>query len=756
MFMDEEVKTHAVWVRELAVFLEDCKELKAIRINEQDRKIEIASVGVEQGDLLENYIRETLLVIENKLAHGLASEVRMPGNIVARKEKEGTLLQRKEDVAGHRHWEWREVPWPGNEESQDCHCHHDHDGEWFLLGLLAFICGVGGLVGNGLYGVSATCTAFSYVFYGIAYFAGGFEPMRAVWHKLPKGELDIHFLMLAVALGAASIGGWAEGALLLFLFTFAESLEGYVMSRSKRALDSLFKLAPKTTLILDASGVEHEKPVEEVVVGDRMRVRPGDSFALDAEVVEGSSAADESNLTGESLPVAKTIGDVVLSGTVNLWGVLTAKVVRPAKESSLQKIIRLIQEAQHLKAPSQRFTDKFGTKYTYLVLSATVLMFFVWWLALGVAPFTTGDGTFSAFYRAMTLLVVASPCALVISIPSAILAAIASGARKGVLFKGGVAIEKLADIDVVALDKTGTLTTGDLVVSSVHSYPKGKEREVLEIAYALESNSAHPIARAIVAYGKKQGLQQKQLEQFFSITGSGVQGELDGAKCVLGRRELLQMVPLEGWVGKIPEPSEEFTEVWVLYKDILGCVLLKDHIRSESKAFLAELGSLNVRTVMLTGDRRGTAEAVGREIGLAEVRAGLSPEGKVTAIQEFQKQGHKVAMVGDGVNDAPSLAVADISVAMGIRGSGAALEQSEIVLMNDRIENFLDAYKLSLRAKCIIKQNLAIALGTIVVMVLAASIGIIPLAVGVVAHEGSTALVCLNSLRLLIMRKKRS
>jgi Cd2+/Zn2+-exporting ATPase len=352
----------------------------------------------------------------------------------------------------------------------------------------------------------------------------------------------------------------------------------------------------------------------------------------------------------------------------------------------------------------------------------------------------------------MTLMVVASPCALVLSIPSAILAAIAWGAKHGVLFRGGAAIEKLAEIQAVALDKTGTLTTGELAVIGCESFPKGQEQRIMELAYALEAKSQHPIARAIIRHAKAEGVRELELDEFESLTGKGLRGRLGGANVLLGRRELLESGPLAAWIKKLPPAAAELSEVWVLGDNLVGRVLLRDQIRLESKGVLTELHKMGIKTIMLTGDRRHTAEAVAKELGVQEVRSGLSPEDKVTAIQEIRESGLHVAMVGDGVNDAPCLAAADVSVAMGARGSDAALEQAEVILMNDRIENFLSAQRLSQRSARVIRQNLTISLGVVVIMVLATTFGVVPLALGVAAHEGSTLIVCLNSLRLLFGR----
>ena len=349
----------------------------------------------------------------------------------------------------------------------------------------------------------------------------------------------------------------------------------------------------------------------------------------------------------------------------------------------------------------------------------------------------------------MTLMVVASPCALVLSIPSAILASIAWGAKHGILFRGGSAVESLANINAVALDKTGTLTTGDLAVTGCESFPAGKEMQILEIAYSMEAKSQHPIARAIVKYAKLNKVREIQIEEFQSLTGQGLKAKAEGNTLILGRRELLEVGPLASWSKQLPPAPADLSEVWVIGQELVGRILLKDHIRTESKRVLAELKASGVRTIMLTGDRSHSAEAVARELGIDEFRSGLSPEDKVEALQQIKKQGYKIAMVGDGVNDAPCLAAADVSVAMGARGSDAALEEAEVILMHDRIENFLEARRLSIRARKIIRQNLTISLGVVSVMVIATALGTVPLAIGVAAHEGSTVIVCLNSLRLL-------
>lgn len=738
------------WISGLAKFISERGDIEALMLDRENKKISFASIGEINEEELKACLHETIVAIEEKIAKEGVVEQAFPTGLQMKKLGATILLEKETCATAPIFWKWREMPWPEVDEVRRLVKVHEED--WRLLALYAGICGVCGLIGFFLTLSVVGPDWLPYVFYSIAIIAGGWDAGYDVCYKLPKGELDIHFLMIAVAVGAVLIGAWKEGALLLFLFSFSGALEHFAKYRTRRAIDSLFQMAPETALVIGEDGVEKEVAIDMVRTGMIVLVKPGQLFPIDAEVVKGTTAVDESTLTGESYPIDKGIGGIVSSGTMNLWGVVECKVLRPARESSLQKIINLIQEAQHLKAPSQRFTDRFGTPYTYFILSLVLVMFFVWWLGFGVSPFVNVEGSYSAFYRAMTLLVVASPCALVLSIPSAILAAIAWGAMHGILFRGGAAIEKLSEIDLIALDKTGTLTTGDLKVEKIESFPPGREKDVLEMAYALERKSTHPIAHAIVAYGKAHGVKEREVDNFMSITGSGVQGNFGEGKCVLGRRALLELGPLEQWAKDLPAASEEYAEVWVVYKDLIGRILLKDSIRQESKPVLEKLKDLHIKTVMLTGDRREAAEAVGRELGIQEVRYGLSPKDKVDIIKQYTKEGRKVAMVGDGVNDAPCLAAAYVPVAMGARGSDAALEQSEVILMNDRIDYFFNAYRLSLRAKRIIKINLAISLLSISVMVIVGAFGLVPLTLGVITHEGSTVFVCLNSLRLLYMK----
>lgn len=733
--------------------------LEAVTVNRQRKTISVATLGQVDVPRITERVATT---IQNAQASadnpcGLLSGKGDCGTcalpltekerlaITIQNEGDTTTIARVTCPTAPRFWRWRDIPWPKVvQRDVEFLEHADHIDEWKGQLLAAVLCGVFGLAGYFLKGTPATLYC-----YALAYLAGGWFTAQEVWERFRQRSIDVHFLMLAVAVGSASIGAWGEGSTLLFLFSFSGALEHFALGRTQREIRSLFKEAPKVATVLDISGHERELPVERLRAGMRLLIKPGAQFPVDGEIAKGQTASDESNLTGEATPVEKGIGDTVLAGTQNLWGAAEVMVLRAAKESALQKIIQLIKEAQQQKAPAQLFADKFSTFYTYIILGLSVVMFFVWWLALGLTPFTADGLKQSAFYHTMTLLVVASPCALVLSIPSAVLAAIAWGARHGILFRGGAAVEKLAGINTVALDKTGTLTTGELRVERVESFPPGRELEVARLAFSLERLSTHPLARAITRHGKQQRLEPIEFDHFESITGQGLQTRRGNKICHLGRREWLCAGPQLKAIEQVQTTEAGFGEVWLAEGDLLGRIVLRDDIRPQARQVVEELRRAGLRTVVLTGDRKATAEHLKDELRLDDVRAELKPEQKVAEIRALSEGGRRVAMVGDGVNDAPSLAAADVGVAMGARGSDAALEQAEVVLMHDRLENFLAAFRLSQRARRVIRQNLVISLGTVVVLVCFAMLGKIPLTIGVVGHEGSTVVVVMNSLRLL-------
>jgi Cd2+/Zn2+-exporting ATPase len=745
--------------------------IEAVKVNRAAQTLSVATLAKASDPAIEERLTAQFQTLHSKasdkccvLATGtsecsgctvpLSSPQRQ--NIVIENSPEATTIARVTCPTAPRFWKWRQFPFPKMvplDVEMDIEESEENEDEWKEQLAAAIFCALFGLAAFfsakfNLGGAYAGVVALT--LYALSFVAGSWFTAQEVWERLAKRTLDVHFLMLAVAFGSASIGHWGEGATLLFLFAFSGALEHYALGRTHREIRSLFKTAPKTATLVDAEGHEKVLPVEQLRAGMRLLVKPGEQFPVDAEVVKGKTASDESNLTGEATPVDKSVGDSVLAGTMNLWGGVEVTVLRPASQSALQKIIGLIKEAQYLKAPSQRFTDHFGTKYTYAILGLCLGMFFVWWLAMGLEPFKSEGNAKSAFYRAMTLLVVASPCALVLSIPSAVLAAIAWAAKRGILFRGGAAVENLANIQVVAMDKTGTLTTGELQVDQVECFPPGREPEIARLAFSLERLSTHPLARAITRYGKQQQLQPLELDNFESVTGLGLKAQHQGAEVMLGRREWLSQGAAAALINRIPHTDASHSEVWIKQGDLVGRILLRDDIRPAAKGVMERLRELGVQTVVLTGDRQATADELKKELALDDVRGELKPEQKVNAIVEFTKAGKRIAMVGDGVNDAPSLAAADVGVAMGARGSDAALEQAEVVLMHDRLENFLTAYQLSQRARRVIKQNLVISLGTVVALVGCALFGAIPLTLGVIGHEGSTVIVVLNSLRLLL------
>jgi Zn2+/Cd2+-exporting ATPase len=763
----EQLPAHCL-ARSVVDTLAEEPALEAVTIDRDQKKISVATLGRTDVSRVTERLNEKLHGAQQSpgasecgllAGAGNCSTCETPLSVaelqrITIKHTTGTTtIARVTCPTAPKFWRWRDIPFPKVvqrdveffEHAQE----HDHAEEWKIQLVLAIACGAFALLAT--FVVPAIWRIPVFV---LSYLTGAWFPAEEVWERLRQRAIDVHFLMLAVAAGAASIGAWAEGATLLFLFSVSGALEHFALGRTQKEIRSLFRESPKVATVLDEGGQENEVNVELLERGMRLLVKPGSQFPVDGEILKGATAADESNLTGEATPVEKSIGDTVLAGTINLWGVVEVGVSRRASESSLQQIIRLIRDAQHQKAPSQRFTDRFSTVYTYFVLALSLVMFFVWWLGFGLSPFTSSDAARSAFYRTMTLLVVASPCALVLSIPSAVLAAIAWGARHGVLIRGGAAVEKLAEVNVVALDKTGTLTTGELRVEKVESFPPGRESEVAQLAYSLEKLSTHPLARAITRYGKQQKLVAMELSNFESVTGHGLRAWFDGDEILLGRREWVRpSVSTRFSISESnktePQTIADFSEVWLARDGLLGRIVLRDDIRPQARGVVDELKRSGLRTIALTGDRRATAEYLRSELHLDEVRAELKPEEKVAAVKSLSDEGYRVAMVGDGVNDAPSLAVAHVGIAMGARGSDAALEQADVVLMHDRLESFLAAFRLSQRARGVIRQNLFISLGTVAVLVVFALIGKIPLPVGVVGHEGSTVIVVMNSLRLL-------
>ncbi len=592
--------------------------------------------------------------------------------------------------------------------------------------------------------------------YVLAYVAGGaYATYRAAAALLQK-TVDIDLLMIVAAAGAAYIDAWAEGGVLLFLFSLGNALEHYALGRTHRAVRSLIELRPDSALVV-RDGVETVVPIEEVVVGDEVIVKPGERLPVDGTVLAGESSVDQSPITGESLPVHKRPGDTVFSGTINTSGLLRVRVDRVATESTLAKIIRIVEEARQEKSRAQRFTEAFQGKYALGVLLASALAVAVPVLALG-QPFAP------AFYRAMTLLVAASPCALVISTPASILSALANAARHGLLFKGALQLETLGVVDAVVFDKTGTLTRGQPFVTDVVTVPSVSPEELIRQAAPVEHRSEHPLGLAVVEYAVAQGwfdvADADAVTALESIPGHGVRARLWSETVLIGNEQLFARagIPLPPELREAAETLREQarTVVYVAVgRRALGLIGIADVVRTVAPAVVGTLRRLGVRRIlMLTGDNERAARAIARQVGIDEWHAGLLPEQKVDIVRDLQRSGLRVAMAGDGVNDAPALATADVGIAMGAAGSDVALETADVVLMADDLEKLPYAIELSRRARQVIIQNLGFALAVIVVLVAGVLIRGLPLTLTVVGHEGSTIVVALNGLRLLGFRPR--
>ena len=613
--------------------------------------------------------------------------------------------------------------------------------DYRVMLVLAGLCGLSTLTGFVLERTGFS-SALSAAWFAIAYVAGAWFATQDVWQGLKGRKIDIQFLMVAVAFGAFFVNAWTEGAILLFLFSLSNGLEQFANYRTRKSIESLLKVAPKRALRRD-NGRWIEVLIEEVQIGDELLVKPGELFPVDGVMIEGTTSADESALTGEAIPVVKQIGDAVSGGTLNLDGQLVIRATRELENSALNRILALIEVAQQQKAPSQRFTDSFSRYYTWVALSLAAVVFFVL-LALN-RPLA------DAFYRSMTVLVVASPCALVLSIPSAILVAIAAGARRGILLRGGVAIENLGGATQFAFDKTGTLTKGALIVARINSFELQTEDDVLQIAASAAQFSTHPLARAIATEAEKRKLPLLSATDFLNVAGLGMEASIANRRIFVGSRRLMR----DRGVGLPTIESTNEAEVWVGSEQALGVIYLRDEIRPAAKRVIDFLKRAGLSVTLVTGDRAGPAAMVAEQVGITDVRAQLSPQAKLKCIHDWRASGKKVAMVGDGINDAPSLTAADVSIGMGARGSDAALEQADVVLMHDKIENVEEAFVLSRRARSVIRQNLIVSLGVILFLIVSALAEKINLTAGVIGHEGSTVVVILNGLRLLRFREQR-
>lgn len=583
--------------------------------------------------------------------------------------------------------------------------------------------------------------------YAISYAAGGWFGAIEGLQALQQRTLDVNVLMVVAALGAAAIGEWPEGAILLFLFSLSGTLEEYAMGRTQRAIRALMQLRPDTAVVR-RDGWEMLIPVEQLRRGDIVLVKPGERIPADGVVAVGESSVDQSPITGESIPVAKRSGDQVYAGTINQQGVLEVRVTRLASETTLAKIIKLVAEAQSERAPTQRLIDTFGDRYAFGIIAGSLLMMLVLTLLLGW-PFR------ESFYKAMTLLVVASPCALVISTPASILSAIANAARHGILFKGGAHLENLAHVRVIAFDKTGTLTTGKPEVTDV--IPLNEcctPDDLLRMAASVEQRSEHPLAAAVVKTARERGLRLEEVTDVQAIPGLGVRARLNGDTVWIGNERLFAeqgeklAAALSARVASLE--AEGKTTMIVSNGRARGIIAVADRIRPAARQVVAELRRLGVdRIAILTGDNPRVARAIATQLGVDEVHAELLPEDKVRIVKDLAARHGRVAVIGDGVNDAPALATATVGIAMGAAGTDVALETADIVLMADDLARLPHAIALSRQARGIIRQNLGFAVLVILTLISSALLGHLPLPVGVVGHEGSTLVVVSNGLRLL-------
>jgi len=573
---------------------------------------------------------------------------------------------------------------------------------------------------------------------------GVMEPARRAAAAVRTRSLDINVLMVLAVAGALAIGEWAEAASVVFLFALSQWLEARTLQRARHAIRALLDLAPREALVR-RGGHDERVPVESVVLGETVLVRPGDRVPIDGIVTGGRSEVDESSLTGESLPVEKAAGAEVFAGTLNGHGAIDVRVTRVGPDTRMARITHLVEEAQSRRAPLQAFVERFGRWYTPLVALAA--------LVVAVAPPLAGADPGVWIYRGLVLLVIACPCALVISTPVSIVAALSAAARRGVLVKGGMVLERLATVDAVAFDKTGTLTLGQLSVGDVQPYGHWTSDDVLRWAAAVEARSAHPLARAILEAARQRRLVWSDAAQFASMPGLGARAVVDGSAVLAGNAALMEAseVAVDRSATLAPRGTAVFVAVG---GQLAGVITLVDTPRPQARETLDLLVRQGVsRVVMLTGDRVESARWLAEALGVREFHAGLTPDQKLARIDALRGEGHKVAMVGDGVNDAPALALADVGVAMGAVGSDVALETADVALMGDELTRLPYVLRLARATVRTIRANIALSLIVKAVFLLAATTGTATLWMAVVADTGASVIVVVNALRLLRTRE---
>ena len=594
---------------------------------------------------------------------------------------------------------------------------------------------------------------FATIGYAAAILIGGYSLFIKGFKNLVRLNFDMNTLMTVAILGAAAIGEWGEGATVVILFAISEALERYSMDKARQSIESLMDIAPKEALIRRGNE-EMMVPVDDIQVGDIMIVKPGQKLAMDGIVIKGTSTLNQAAITGESVPVAKTVGDEVFAGTLNEEGLLEVKVTKRVEDTTLSKIIHLVEEAQAERAPSQAFVDRFAKYYTPAIIIFALL------LAV-IPPLFMGADWSEWIYRGLAVLVVGCPCALVISTPVSIVTAIGNAAKNGVLIKGGIHLEEAGSLKVIAFDKTGTLTKGVPSVTDVITY-NGNENELMAITAAIEKGSQHPLASAIIRKAEEDGLNfnDVSVKEFQSITGKGVKAKVKNEMYYVGSPGLFEELLPNGIQSEIKEQmttlQTQGKTVMALgtEKEILALIAVADEIRESSKEVIRKLHQVGIeKTVMLTGDNQRTAEAIGKQVGVSDIKADLLPEDKLNFIKELRDKYQSVAMVGDGVNDAPALAASTVGVAMGGAGTDTALETADIVLMSDDLSKLPYTIKLSRKALAIIKQNITFSLGIKALALLLIVPGWLTLWLAIFADMGATLIVTLNSMRLLKVKE---
>lgn len=589
--------------------------------------------------------------------------------------------------------------------------------------------------------------------YILAIVLGGYLPAKnGLLLFIRTRELGMNILMTIAALGAVGIGQPAEGAMVVFLFSLGNALQVYTLDKTRNSVRALMELTPKEALIL-RNGREMVLPVKEIQINDIVIVRPGERIPMDGQVTAGTSAVDQSPITGESLPAEKIPGDKVYAGAINERGSLEIKVTRLAEENTISKIIHLIEEAQGQRAPSQQFIEKFARRYTPSVILAAILVAIV-------PPLFFGQPQHKWFYEALAALLTACPCALVISTPVSIASAIGGAARNGVLIKGGSYLEEIGSITAIAFDKTGTITLGKPRVTDVIPFKGNSENYILQISAAIESRSEHPLGGAIIAYAQKKGLDIPPVFNFTALPGKGARGHVQGCLYFLGNTRLFMEMdtPLKEasvFINNLQKAGKT-TILLGNGKEILGLIAVSDVLRKDSRPAVEGLKKIGIKNIiMLTGDNRQTARAIAAGAGIKEFRADLLPEDKVRAIQAILAEHVKVAMVGDGINDAPAMAISNVGIAMGMTGADTALETADIALMSNDLSKLPFAVELGRKTKKIIKQNISFSLAVKGLILLLLIPGWLTLWLAVAGDMGSSLLVTLNGMRLLGMTYSR-